>query len=149
MLRILINNGKQDISKYISNVSVYFDNEFENDWFEDDFVKKIISTVDNTEVLSGLCLHNETLGDIPPQYLSSGCKGLILLYKEDIKINGDRLGDNCLELLLEIAKVKDVEISLSHLAKFPRDFEAYIINYGIVRSYKEFFDAYGDIMYGY
>lgn len=149
MLKILINNGEQDVSQYISNVSAYFDNEFENEWFEDDFVKKIIKTIDDTEVRSGLCFYHEAMGSIPLQWISSGSKGLILLYKEDVKINGDRFGDNCLELLLEIADTKDIEISLSHLAKFSGEFEAEVIDWGTVHNFKEFLDAYGDIVYGY
>lgn len=139
MLNILIDNGRQNMSDYESYVSDYFDDVYEKAWFLDEFIQKIITDIDCTEVKSDYVLYNETLGEIPPQYLSSGCKALILLYKEDCKINGDRLGDNCIELLLKIAQEKDIYVSFSHIPRFPECFEAYILNTEeLIHTKKEF-----------
>lgn len=149
MLRIYLNDWKNEKKalEYEGRVSAYFDEVYEEEWFSDEFVVRIIKEIDNTEVVSGKVLHNEVLGDIPPHYLSSGCKALILLYKEGIKINGDRLGDNCVPLLLEMAEHIDIEISLSHIIKFPQEFTALIENTGsVVGTPKEFLFAYGDVL---
>lgn len=134
MLYIYIDHAIDDLPKeYESHVSDYFDDVYEPEWFSDKMVKQFILEIDETKVVGegvSVNLYNEVLGNIPPQYLSSGCKGLILLYKEGIKINGDRLGDNCIPLLLKIANIKDIEISLSHTPKFPDKFDAIIVNDG-------------------
>lgn len=149
MLSIYLNDWKDEkkVSEFEGRVSAYFDEVFESDWFNDSFVKRIVNEIDDTVVVSDYVLHNKTLGNIPPQYLSSGCKGLILLYKEGIKISGDRLGDNCVPLLLEIAEKKDICISLAHIMRFPKEFTAMIENTGvIVHSYGEFLDIYVEVL---
>lgn len=148
MLRVLLDDEEVDVSMYESYVSDYFNDEFEREWFQDPYVQKIIKEIDNTEVVHGFNLYNEFLGSIPPEYLSSGCKGLILIYKENIKLNGDRFGDNCIPILMELAKVKDVEITLRHIPKFPNDVKLYIVNTSkIITSYKEFVEEYVEVIY--
>lgn len=146
MLYIYLDNAIDDLPKeYEGHVSDYFDDVYEPEWFSDQMVRQFIWEIDETKVVGdgiSVNLYNEVLGNIPPQYLSSGCKGLILLYKEGIKINGDRLGDNCIPLLLKIADLKDVEISLSHTPKFPDKFDAVIVNDGReIHSFRDFIIA--------
>lgn len=132
MLYIYIDDGFGNLpEEYECYVSDYFDDVFESEWFSDKMVQRIIKVIDDSKVVGtgdSVNIYNETLGNIPPQYLSSGCKGLILLYKDNIKISGDRLGDNCIPLLLEISSKKDIWISLSHIPDFPKNFEAIIVN---------------------
>ena len=152
MLNIYLDNCREELpKKFESYVSQYFDEVYESEWFSDEFVKRIIRQIDKSEVVgvgSSINIYNDVLGNFPPQNLSSGCKGLILLLKEDIAINGDRLGDNCMELLLEIAQNKDIFISLSHTPPFPNEFDAYIINKKqYVKTRKEFHSAMIDVRY--
>jgi hypothetical protein len=135
MLYVYINDGRGNLpDEYESYVSDYFDDVYEPEWFNDSYVQKIIREIDDSqvEVRAGksVNIYNEYLGNIPPSHLSSGTKGLILLYKDDVKINGDRLGDNCIGFLLEIADKKDISIALSHTPPFPDKFEAVIVNNG-------------------
>lgn len=132
MLSILIDDNSEEIrslaKEYKSNVSDYFDLVFDSDWLKDDYVKHLILKIDNTVVNDDGTLYNEHLGGIVPSRLSSGVKGLILLYKTDYKINGDRLGDNCWGSVFDIADKKDISIVLRHIPRFPSDFSAYLIN---------------------
>lgn len=132
MLSVLINDKSENVipmlKQYESYVSDYFDNEYEDEWFKDSYVKKLIKAVDSTEVYEDGTLYNEVLGEIVKSQLSSGVKGLILLYKTDCKINGDRLGDNCWRYVLEIAQIKDVNIVLRHIPELSSDFKAILIN---------------------
>lgn len=117
MLNIIIESNYEETCKRlpnrISNVRGYFDTSYEPEWFDDEFVRKIIKDIDNTTVVSGINLYNDVLLGISPESLSSGSKALIILFEEDYIVNGDRLGDNCIGLLLEIAKRKD--LSLIHI----------------------------------
>lgn len=57
------------------------------------------------------------------------------------------MGDNCCELLLEISKKKDVYIALSHIMKFPTEFEIYLDNDNtITRSQQDFVFRYVDLI---
>lgn len=148
MLRVLLDDEEVDVSAYESYVSDHFNDEFEREWFEDSYVQRIIKEIDNTQVVEGFHLYNEFLGAIPPEYLSSGCKGLILIYKENVKINGDRFGDNCIPILMELAAGKDVDITLRHIPKFPNDVQMYILNTSkTIMSYKEFVEEYVEVIH--
>ena len=132
MLNVLINDKSESVlamlPQYESYVSDYFDDEYEDEWFTDPYVVKLLKNIDNTEVREGGTLYNEVLGGIVKSQLSTGVKGLILLYKTDCKINGDRLGDNCWKYVLEIAQSKDIYIVLRHMPELPSDFSARLLN---------------------
>ena len=74
---------------------------------------------------------------------------MILLYKDEVKINGDRLGDNCISLLLEISNQNNISISLSHTPPFPDTFDAYIINTKKnIKTRKQFNEEMLNVKYG-
>ena len=153
MLNIYLDNCREELPKeFESYVSQYFDEVYEPEWFSDDFVKRVIKMIDKSEVMgegNSINIYNDVLGNFPPQNLSSGCKGLILLYKDEVKINGDRLGDNCIMFLVEISTKKDITISLSHTPPFPKKFDAYIINTNkFIHTRKQFHEEMLDIKYG-
>ena len=128
MVKIKIDAVVDLDSPYESKPSLYFDVNFEEEWLEDGMVREFIRVVDKTEVLSSHALKSEVLGVIPPAFLSTGCKSLILLLKTDIKLNGDRLGDNCLPFLFKIGELKDVDVSFSSLRVFEQPFTAYMVD---------------------
>lgn len=132
MLNVLINDKSESVlamlPQYESYVSDYFDDEYEDEWFTDPYVVKLLKNIDNTEVREDGTLYNEVLGGIVKSQLSTGVKGLILLYKTDCKVNGDRLGDNCWKYVLEIAQSKDIYIVLRHMPELPSDFSARLLN---------------------
>lgn len=146
MLYIYIEEDDKSLpSDYMSRVSDCFDGIYLPEWFSDPFVREMIEIIDNSVVeqnntTDSINIFNSVLGNIPPQNLSTGVKALILLYKTDLKIDGDRLGDNCIPLLLRIADKKDITISLGHFPAFPDKFDAIIVNNGVkIHSDMEFF----------
>ncbi len=142
MLHILICSYNELPEDYLIKVSEYFDEAFEPDWFQDEFVRRVVQGIDHSMVVGdgGSCMiQNDVLGIIPPQYLSTGCKAILLAYKENPKLDGNKLGDNCIPYLLELALQKDIFISTSHMIQFPPRFDAIIDNNGaIVRSMGDF-----------
>ena len=65
---------------------------------------------------------------MPAKELSSGTKALLILANEEnVLVSGDRMGDNCVPFLLELAEKKDIKITLCHLMQFPEQFEFYCI----------------------
>lgn len=103
-------------------------------------------------MVSGINLYNDVLLGISPESLSSGSKALIILFEEDYIVNGDRLGDNCIGLLLEIAKRKDITITTSHILPLPTSgqlpVKTVVHGYGEINSKKEFVKAFINEVYG-
>ncbi len=98
----------------VLSVDTYFNNTYEDEWLDDMFVRKIIKTVDDSDVQDRQCILSPVLGQIPPERLSGGAKTLILMYKED-GFYADLIvcGSNCEELILDMAQQKDISCSLS------------------------------------
>lgn len=98
----------------ILNVDTYFNNTYDDEWFENSFVRKIVNVVDGSEVRDRQLIVSPVLGQIPPERLSGGAKALILLYETD-GFYTDLIvcGKNCEDLLLDIGEEKDVSCSLS------------------------------------
>lgn len=116
-----------------------FDNTFEDEWFDDSFVKSMVLDVDKTEVISAYNMISPVLGGINYKSLSTGVKNLILAYKTDYIIDASYCGDNCAKWLLKIAEMKDLTITLYNIMGFDCDFTAKILNNGkITNTYKDY-----------
>lgn len=130
-----------DVSESIYNTSVYFKNTYDAEWLESDLAKEMIKDVDHSEVVSGACIINPVLGQIPPERLSHGVKTLLLILNEPDRIfNASTCGDNCAKWILEIGKHKDITINLRHMMNFGRNakFEVLVKNGGeITHSMRE------------
>ncbi len=124
MLKIFVG----DLPDQITFPEFYFDHVYEDSWFEDPFVKKIIKDIDNTDATSAYQMTNPVWGALNYTMLSTGCKNVILAYKTDNIIYATKMGDNCSPLLLSIANMKDVTIILHHVLHFPCDFSALFLN---------------------
>lgn len=132
-----------ELKDSIYTTSVYFNNTYDEEWFNDELVKQMVKDVDKSDVLSPECIESPVLGQIPPTKLSGGVKTLILILKDDDNIfNASQCGDNCAKWILEIAKIKDITINLKHIMSFKDlEFSAYIINTGeTVTSMDRFID---------
>ena len=132
MLRIFFG----DMPDAIYNTEVYFKNMYDEDWFMDDFAKKVIKKVDKSEVIDVSAIKSPVLGIIPPTSLSGGVKTLLLIKNYPEKVfNASTCGDNCAKFILELAKKRDVTINLRHIMDFgKRKFTAEILNDGTVVS---------------
>ena len=113
----------------ITNVDDFFNYEYEDEWFSDDLVQRMILDVDKSKVISEHIIDSPVLGLIPPTQLSGGVKALILMLKTDNEIWATACGDNCSKWILEIAKLKELQISLEHYLKFEdNEFEYFDVN---------------------
>ncbi len=117
MLSIRYGKGEDTVL----NVDAVFNNNYEDEWFDDSLVRQMVLDVDKSEVISPNCIQSPVLGQISPRDLSGGVKALILSLKTDMEIWATACGDNCAKWFLEIAKIKDITISISHLFNFPSD----------------------------
>ena len=134
---------------YMKDAPSYFDNVYEDEWIEDDFVKRMIQDVDQSTVLDSGVIDSPVLGKIPPTGLSGGVKTLILVkFDKDKIFNASTCGDNCAKWLLKIAESEDRTINLRHLMNFGKDpFVIRILNTGeIVHSMEELVSIAGEFV---
>lgn len=112
MLKIWYYGG----TEYMTDAPAYFDNVYEDEWIEDEFVKEMIQDIDSSTVLSAHVIESPVFGAITPKELSGGVKVLILMLKDDSFIyNMSNCGDNCAKWILKIAEKKDLTVYLQHI----------------------------------
>ena len=120
-----------ELENEIYNPSMYFDNQYDDEWMIDEVSKEMIKDIDKSEVVNSRIIDSPVLGPITPKELSGGVKTLMLLAFDDSgKIfNGSACGDNCAKWILKIAETRDVTITLHHGMRFGAGpFEIEILN---------------------
>ncbi|MDO4337134.1 MAG: DUF4869 domain-containing protein [Eubacteriales bacterium] len=129
--------------KYMNDAPSYFDNVYEDEWIEDEFVKEMIKDVDHSTVISAHIIESPVLGSITPKDLSGSVKVLILMLKDDSFVyNLSNCGNSCAKWVLKIAKEKDLTVYLQHIIRFEGEFEIQIMNTGkIVHNPTEYVDG--------
>lgn len=123
-----------DMPEAVYNTSVFFKNDYEDEWITDPMVTQMIRDVDQSDVLANGVIDSPVLGKIPPLSISGGVKTLILvLFEHDRIFNVSTCGDNCAKWLLRIAEKEDRTVNLRHIMNFGSGpFEIEIINAGII-----------------
>ncbi len=69
---------------YVFSPDTYFKYNYEDELFEDDFVKMMVQDVDGSTVVSAHSIDSPVLGIIAPERLSGGVKPLLLCIKSRI-----------------------------------------------------------------
>ena len=121
-----------EMPEAIYNTSVYFNNTYLDSWLEDEFVQRMIKSIDKSVVLGNGVIKSPVLGLIAPTQISGGLKTLILIHKDREKIfNASTCGDNCAWWILRMASKRDITINLRHLMDFGRGrFTVRVLNSG-------------------
>ena len=108
-----------DMENVIYNTSVYFDNVYSPEWFQNAFAQRIIKSIDKGSVVGPGAINTKILGIIPPERLSDGTKTLLLMYFMPQNIyNATTCSDNCAYWILRFAAQQDLTINLYHLMDF-------------------------------
>lgn len=147
MLTVYLGRDYVFMKNKVSDVSGYFDNSYDKEWFNSDFAEKVVEVIDGVKHLSGDVFINERFGAITARELSSGAKALILLNNmPELLISGDRMGNNCVPFLVELASIKDIKITLCHVMQFPKGFEFYCIPFNKkIQSEDEYLSAWEEV----
>jgi hypothetical protein len=123
---------------------------YEEDWFDDDLVKKMVFDIDKTVVnnfQSSIDYLDQPMNTLD---ISGGVKCLIMMYKiPNLLINGNHMGDNCAKWIIHLSKMQDCYMALHYGMAFNKDmnskeeFICTIMNNGhIVKTFSEFYDEY-------
>lgn len=149
MLNIIITRGFTEIEdkNYVFSPDTYFKYNYEEEWFEDEFVKEMVLDVDGSTVESAHAIESPVRGLIAPERLSGGVKALIIMYKEpELLVNASACGDNCAKWILKIGRRQDITVRLGYEMEFPEPFEILIKNSGnIIHCYAEFLKEFQEV----
>lgn len=98
----------------ILDIDLYFNNVYEEAWFADPLVQKMIQDVDNSIVVENSLIKSPVFGFIAPEKLSGGVKALICMYKcDEFPIDLIVCGQNCQKWICKISRLKDVKATMS------------------------------------
>ena len=113
----------------IYNTEIYYENQYEKEWVMDEFAKKVIRDIDASEVVAPDVIRNEIFGTFGSTELSAGVKTLLLIRNVKNKIFIiSNCGDNCAPYLLELAKDRDIKVTLHHAMDFRSNFAVKVTN---------------------
>ncbi len=97
-----------DLEDYLLSGHKWFDNQVDEDVIQEDFARRVIKGVDNSEV-DGNVIVSPILGRIAPSEISGGSKTLItMMYDDRVNFDLAAIGENCFKYLKEICDVKDI-----------------------------------------
>lgn len=99
----------------------YIDSEFRKnvtlERLNDKYSEHIVETIDETKHEKDHVFNTAIRGSVSEEQLSTGCKACLLMYWTDLEINATFCGDNCQEIIVDIANKKDVVIVLEYLMR--------------------------------
>lgn len=150
MLNFIIGRNHIDLDPVRMDSRLYFSRFAEDEWFENDFGRRVIKEIDQAEVLFGSALKNRFGKGMSTEQLSTGSKTLFLLkYMPDYVYYGSNMGDNCVPFLMEIVKEqeavgKDITLLLEHFMDVPDEYEGMIKVDGKPVTIFEYECAYSD-----
>ena len=97
----------------------HFEGELPYGIIMEDFARKAILHIDKSEVKGEDIVSSPILGGIPANNISTGAKNVIvMMYDDTVVCSLDFCGENCIPLIIEIAKQKDLTV----YAKNHKDF---------------------------
>ena len=104
MITISVNPIKPEL--FLHSATKYFDAVYEPEWFDDQLVK----------VVSRNVIESPVLGQIPPQWLSGGVKGLILIlkYPKKLEYSSCIFGGNCAKWICKLGDIIDYTLIMQH-----------------------------------
>lgn len=138
MLKVYFGSREDEIY----NSSAYFVNQYEDEWITTELARKMILDVDKSVVVSSRVIDSPVLGPITPRELSGGVQTLLLMAYDDSGniFNASACGNNCAKWILEIARTKDLTVTLHNIMDFGYgSFDLYILNeHKLVHDMSEF-----------
>lgn len=113
-------------------IDTIFRGNYEDEWFNDPFVKDLVMEIDKSEVVSPYLIISPVLGPISFDKLSGGVKVLIMLYKmPEMEQWATSCGENCFPAMARIGKMQDIKVKFSHCPGFlTDDMEAQFVDNG-------------------
>lgn len=116
-----------------------FEGVYQDEWFDLDLVRQMIRDIDKTDVINCHTLMSPVLGQIPPEYLSTGVKGLIIMACEegarDLYFLSSKYGQNCFKWMFTLSTIYGIKLVANSYFHVPveclptdQEYKVYFIN---------------------
>ena len=124
MLNLILDENSLKGLNVMDTPSKSFNLVYEDEWFEDELVVKMIKDIDKVDIEDGV-FTSKLFGTISPSELSTGVKGLILMLKEEGLSSywflSSRYGENCHKWIFYISSFKDINLYVNSFFIVPKD----------------------------
>ena len=130
---------------FVSSIKLFFSGYFKKKWLLDITVQQMIKDIDRTDIVmirNQPIIMSPVLGNITPDELSGGVKGIILMFMLD---NIDFIpyyktsifGDNCFPCILKVAEKKDIYMYVNSPFELPEN-KKYVYENGLLEKYGDY-----------
>ena len=134
----------------VGGVDTSFKLAFENEWMDDPLSRKIVESIEKSKIISNRIVDNPVMGEISIFDISSGCKQVLLMQhlETEYVYLSSTMGDNCAKWVQEVAKLRDVTLSINSMFVFEDDVQALCMNTGaMINGYRDYLDTYTVLMH--
>lgn len=140
MLYINTSLDSIDKSKFVDDVDIYFNFDLANNLKSDKIIDRILEVIDGAHIIAGNVVETK-FGVTTLSNLSTGCKALIIAYLNPrLTVNFILVGDNVIELAVEISKDNDLNIYTRNSVVFGKNLDTVINLDGKEMTAKEYIE---------
>lgn len=128
----------------ISNPKATFSSMKKAEWLQDPLVQEFLKEIDKAEVIQGFCIKDRWGNVVPPEYMSTGSKALMLMmFQDKYPVYATRCGDNCIPFIERISKDRDIHVVLHHCMHFSEGFEFFVTDVNrMVKSFRDWVNVF-------
>lgn len=126
MLYIYSSLKSIDRKKFVNDVEIFFNFDLAYNLKTDEAINKILKTIDGAHIIAGNVVETK-FGVTTLSNLSTGCKALIIaLLNPGLTVNFTEVGDNVVELAVELSKNRDLHVYTRNSVVFGKNLDTVV-----------------------
>lgn len=140
MLYIYSSLKSIDRKKFVNDVEIFFNFDLAYNLKTDEAINKILKTIDSAHLINGNVVETK-FGVTTLSNLSTGCKALIIaLLNPSLIVNFTEVGDNVVELAVELSKNRDLHVYTRNSVVFGKNLDTVVNLDGKEMTAKEYIE---------
>ena len=140
MLYIYSSLKSIDRKKFVNDVEIFFNFDLAYNLKTDESINKILKTIDGAHIINGNVVETK-FGVTTLSNLSTGCKALIIAWlNTSLTVNFTEVGDNVVELAVELSKNRDLHVYTRNSVVFGKNLDTVVNLDGKEMTAKEYIE---------
>ena len=140
MLYIYSSLKSIDRKKFVNDVEIFFNFDLAYNLKTDEAINKILKTIDGANIINGNVVETK-FGVTTLSNLSTGCKALIIAWlNQSLTVNFTEVGDNVVELAVELSKDRDLHVYTRNSVVFGKNLDTVVNLDGKEMTAKEYIE---------
>ena len=140
MLYIYSSLKSIDRKKFVNDVEIFFNFDLAYNLKPDEAINKILKTIDCAHIIDGNVVETK-FGVTTLSNLSTGCKALIIaLLNPGLTVNFTEVGDNVVELAVELSKNRDLHVYTRNSVVFGKNLDTVVNLHGKEMTAREYIE---------